>query len=363
MSAKRIDKWEDEVDDDDDEEDFVPGAYDEEEDDSDAHYDDEVDPEDFPLLLEGEMFIDKVKGLCYEQDGLFFLLCKTTFPDGSFSFGAPIVGSPLLFAGWIKEPGNWMEFEVRISKEPMSMDPLETELLKAQEERQSNSRPKTATKTGVGMIDQKESTTKRDLKAPPSYSLKKSSGNTKDPDQVYKRNSGVLSSKAAVTKSDDTADNAIFVVSGTQIRNEGHENRNFTFRGSYRCQPQSPIERLHLICSIQAVEKGAAGSGKAVSAKTSSEAATSKKRSRSIGNDDDSVEENAFVAYQELIDLHDDTRLSTKELRRKYYGNGETTGENGKMQSVDTKRFKGTNDGGTTKEKVDDEDDDDAYGF
>mmetsp|Transcript_4803 Transcript_4803/g.13868 ORF Transcript_4803/g.13868 Transcript_4803/m.13868 type:complete len:364 (+) Transcript_4803:109-1200(+) len=363
MSGKRSDDWEDEVSD--DEEDFVPGAYDDEEDDdSDVAYNDEVDPEDFPVILDGEMFVDKVKGLCYEKDGLFCLVCKTSFPDGSFSFGAPMTDRPLLFAGWIKDPGNWLEFEVLFSKEPMSTDQLEIELLKAQEERQTSSESESTTKTDVDMIDKKSTITNHNLKAPPSYSLKKSSEKFKNPSRDCNTKCGVSDSKPLNFNSkSDTQENTIFVVSGTQIQNEGNENCKFTFRGAYRSPPPPMTDRLNLICSIQSIDKGAVASGAAVSAATSSAASTRKKRKRSTGNEDDSIEGDSIVAYQELIGLHDDTRLSTEELRRKYYGTGETMGEiNGEVNSSENKRFKGTHDGSSGK-KVEDDDDDDAYGF
>ena len=97
---------------------------------------------------------------------------------------------------------------------------------------------------------------------------------------------------------------------------------------------------------------------------TTAVAAASSKRDRSGGGDDDSVEGNVGVAYQEVIDLHDDTRLSTEELRKRYYGSGDNNkGEYGKMDSVDNKRLKGTDGKGYPKEDDEEDDDDDAYGF
>ena len=49
----------------------------------------------------------------------------------------------------------------------------------------------------------------------------------------------------------------------------------------------------------------------------SQEVASAKKRNRE--GDDDSVDNNNEVDFQELIDLHDEAGLSTDELRRRYY--------------------------------------------
>jgi len=381
MSAKGFDEWEDERDD--DEEDFVPGGYDEEEVDDCVDYDDdEVDLEDFPSILPGEMFVDKAKGLCYEQDGLFSLTCKTSIPAETFTFGAPVMGSPLLFTGWIKDPGSWMEFEVFFSSEPMSTDPLEMKLLEAQEEQFSIIRSETAKNTGDGDDDNKKSPAKGNLKVPPSYPFKESSVSLKDtaehcnqtpPPSNFsvvnsaKANEGKMSHVKNPTENHLTQssarNNMIFVVSGSRIGIDDINDRNITFRGAYRCPSQNSIERIHLICSIQTLDIPATGSGTAMSVAATSVAATSKKRNRSTIDDDNSVEENACVAYQELIDLHDDTRLSTEELRQKYYGGGDTKGEDDKIRAVDTKRLKGTYDRGNSKQGVEDEDDDDAYGF
>ena len=82
--------------------------------------------------------------------------------------------------------------------------------------------------------------------------------------------------------------------------------------------------------------------------------------------DDDSVDGNAGVEYQELIDLHDDTRLSTEELRKRYYGSGDSKNEWGINSAADNKRLKGTKTDTVFQRKDaddDDDDDDDAYGF
>jgi len=308
--------------------------------------------------------MDKAKGLCYEQDGVFCLVCKTSIPAGTFTtFETPVIDSPLVFAGWIKDPCRWMEFEVLFSKEPgMLTDPLEMKLLEAQEEQQQL---ENGSSIDDNWMKEKKSPAKGNLKAPPSYALKESPGNLKD---TVERKCN-LKAPPSTSKAGDST-NTIFVVSGCQIGNDDDtpDDRKISFRGAYRCPSNTPFERLHLICSIQthdgATSGSAASSGAAAaSAGTSSVAAAgSKKRNRSSGDDDDSVEGNVGVAYQELIDLHDDTRLSTEELRNRYYGSGDKKGEDGEKRAASTKRLKGRYNKGNNKKDVED-DNDDAYGF
>ena len=150
MSAKKFDDWEDEE----EEEDFVPEDYDDEEGDDCVDDDeDEDDPEGFPSVLQGQFFMDRTKGLCYEQDGSFCLVCKTSIPGRTFPFEAPVIDSPLVFAGWINDPNRWMEFEVIFSKEQMSMDPLQIQLLEAQEQKQLSNGSSTIVTTGNDSMD------------------------------------------------------------------------------------------------------------------------------------------------------------------------------------------------------------------
>lgn len=160
--------------------------------------------------------------------------------------------------------------------------------------------------------------------------------------------------------------NMVFIVSGAQIGNDGENGCSVSFRGAYRCPTKTSVGRLHLICPIQTLDRStcssAVGSTAIASMASSSVASASKKRNRP-GNDDDSVEGSVGVAYQELIDLHDDTRLSTEELRNKYYGVGEKKGSHRKQYTADTRRLKVTNDRENKERDLDDDDNDDAYGF
>jgi len=385
MSSDLFDDFEDEE----EEEDFVPEDYDDEGDDYvDQGNDEEDDPEDFPSVLHGEMFMDETKGLCYEQDGVFCLVCKTSIADGTFSFEAPVIGSPLVFAGWISDPNRWMEFEVRFSKEQMSKDPLQIQLLEAQEQKQMCNRSLKTIKTDSDHIDDnlmaKKSPPKGNLKSPPAYAVKEdlSSLNTTSakcsPQHSPLKSAAGIANEAKgklgqefpngtppcdVSENDmkSTAqNNMIFVVAGSQIGTSEIDDVGVSFRGAYRRPSKASVERIYLICPIQtqgSTSTSAAGGTAAV-------AAASKKRIRSESGDDDSVERNAGVAYQELIDLHDDSRLSTEELRKRYYGIGDKKGESGKKYATDIKRLKGGTKNKNFQEEEDDEDDDDdAYGF
>lgn len=180
MSAKIIDDWEDGEDEDEDEDDFVPDDYDDEvEDEEGANYvghdDSEDDPDNFPSLLEGPLSIDKTKGICYGQEGAFFLVCKTPFPAKTFTFEAPVIDSPLVFSGWIHDSSRSMKFEVVFSKEQMSKDPLQIQFLEEQEKKQLCHRSLTRTRTKTNNVyidDNRAERNGGNLKAPPSYSLK-----------------------------------------------------------------------------------------------------------------------------------------------------------------------------------------------
>ena len=366
MSAKKFDDWEDEE----EEEDFVPEDYDDEEGDDCVDDDeDEDDPEGFPSVLQGQFFMDRTKGLCYEQDGSFCLVCKTSIPGRTFPFEAPVIDSPLVFAGWINDPNRWMEFEVIFSKEQMSMDPLQIQLLEAQEQKQLSNGSSTIVTTGNDSMDdnwmEKKSPAKGNLKVPPSYSVKEKSDISIDnarksssKDFPIKSTAGdvIESNKGKMSHQNDM----IFVVSGSQIGDDGIDGISISFRGSYRCLSKASVEKLYLICPIQTVDGSTSTS---VAGGIAAVAAASTKRNRSSNDDGESVEGNIGVAYQELIDLHDDTRLSTDELRKRYYGSGDKKEERGKRHAPDNKRFKGTSNRGHHEKDVEDDDDDDAYGF
>ena len=192
-------------------------------------------------------------------------------------------------------------------------------------------------------MEGKKTPAKGNLKAPPAYSLIDNGDNVKET---------IVCGKTNAEKS--VRDDSVFVVSGTQIDNNKKDFRKIEFRGLYRPSSAS-IKRLHLICSIQANDgeaSSAAMTSGAVAA-TSVAAAASKKRNRSDVDDDDSIGATGGVAYQELFALHDDSRLSTEDLRRKYYGSGDRNEEDTNTKKRASK--------GTCNTR--DDDGDDAYGF
>jgi hypothetical protein len=353
-------EWDDDEEEE-EEEDFIPDA---DEDDDDAYEVEDEDGEDegsIPTFLQGELFIDQSKGLCYEDQGGFCLVCQTSL-DGSFDFRSPPVDKPLGFAGWIKNPSQWLEFVLVFSKEAEPKDELELKLLKMQEE-----------KTGVNDdfkndgSDAKKSSGKGNLKAPLSYSMESADGKTSAAQSKLK-------SPPSYSVTDDNISTAsqgtVFVVSATHQGDDGGKLRRVSLRGVYR-SPTTFISRLYLISTVQVEEnsfdstaekKGAsrsAGTHAPGPAGAAAAAAPARKRSRSDRDDDESVEGSGGVEYQELIDLHDDAGLSTEELRRRYYGGG-IGDDDTKMPSADkSKRVKGS----SKKNDEDDEDDDDAYGF
>ena len=409
MSEFIQDDWEDE------EEDFVPGEYDEDDGDDDIEDDDEEEEDDpgvFPSVLQGEIFMDETRGLCYEDDGSFSLVCKTSIPAQTFAFESPKIDSPLTFAGWINDPNYRMEFEVLFTKEPMSDDPLQIQLLEAQKQKELYNAASTTMKSDNDCNDHdlmgKKSSAKGNLKAPPMKTDngcndgdlmgKKSSakGNLKDPpmktdngcndgDLMGKKSSAKGNLKAPPDyslkeKSDDGSaikvqanmghkkadikseaqNDIIFVVSGAQIGDIRGNMPAINFRGAYKYPSIFPCKKLHLICPIQTID---VSTSDAVGGTAAVAAASKHRNSRSSDNDSD--EGNSNVAYQELIELHDDTRLSTEELREKYYGSGDKRSKDEKQHATEKKRPRVKHDFGYQKNEADndEDDDDDAYGF
>lgn len=374
--------WEEIDDGDEDEEDFDPEDCDDDEESVEIvdDHDVEDDPENFPSILQGQLFFDERKRICYEQDGTFCLVCNNSFPQ-SFTFEAPLIDIPMVFVGWIHDPSRKMEFEVVFSKESMSEDPLQIQLLEAQENIPLCQGSSTRTKTDNKYIDDACAKKKSgSLKAPPLHSLKTnqdatgtansevSSSNMKagnireiDEGEMSHRKSISITPSSEIAKigTKSAHQDMLFIVSGSQIGNNPTDGSSISFRGAYRCPSKALVKRIHLICPIQMLD---ASKLSAFPGGEATVAAASKKRIRPGSDDDEFVEGNAGVAYQELIDLHDDTRLSTEELRNRYYGSGE---KNGKYQNnvADIKRLKGISNGGCHKKDVEDDDDDDAYGF
>ena len=349
------DEWHNDDDDsEEEEEDFMPDDDGLGDSDLDAGEEDDENPADIPPFLEGDLFRDPARGgaLCYEQEGVFCLVCQSALPSNIFDFRSPPTGQPLKFAGWIQTPSNFMEFSVEFSRQPASDDPLEEKLLKAQDDKNATAGQQKQSSKASG-----------NLKAPPSYSAKSDEGSQKSPPKSNLKAPPSYSVQEAKTDPVNSDDNgALVVISATRVQ-DGKEgaDRNVTFRGAYRPPSDAAVERLCLISSVQVEEASSgAAAGDAVAPPA---AAASRKRRRSAADDDDSVEGRGGVEYQELIDLHDDAGLSTEELRRRYYGGGgggkgtpdEQAGGDSKIAAT-SKPFGDTNDN-------DSDDDDDDIGF
>jgi hypothetical protein len=357
-------EWE--VDDeDDDEEDFVPDADDEDDEDFRDEHEEDGGYASFPTFLEGDLFMDKLKGLSYERAGSFSLKCQQSVPV-CFSIESPVLNTILKFGGWIQDPNDWMEFDTVFCKQALSSDPFELRILQAQEERMSL--------VGSGRVSSfnrespmKHASAKANLKSPPSYSLNDSTNDDEESDQDKKspakaklKEKPSLLQKAEFLspfdkKSATEKDEFVFVMTGLQTG--GDSDRRISFRGAY-CKPPGPSKTLYLICSI-----GLNGDNSAVVNASSnvapSEAASARKRTRSDREDDDSVEGKSGVEYQELIDLHDDAGLSTEALRQRYYGGGSGNVSRAASSAAKTK----PDDSGSSTGNRNDDDDDDAYGF
>lgn len=381
-------EWEDEEQD--EGEDFVPDEYDEDDDDEYDEEEDEDPEDDIPTFLHGEIIIDSTSNKNVKFVGSnFCLVCQTP----TFAIGTPSIGK-YLFVGWVVDPGIGLEFVVYFSKQPLStVDPLEMKLLEAQEKEflvagiDENKEISSGEKIGNDSIDDKwmndKKSSGKNLKAPPMYSLIKKGDAVKDTTECAGNNAEKSTfKKSPAMKSDEAKtpgdfvdagagemtpvkhpnskvarDDSVFVVSGTQIGSNEKGNKNITFRGSYRCPSENSCERIHLICSVQAIDGAASGTAMTSGAAACGVAVSASKKRNRV--DDDSVGD-GDVAYQELIDLHDDTRLSTEDLRKKYYGSEDRKGKDTKKRAS-----KGTY--GTSSNNGDDDDDndneDDAYGF
>lgn len=395
-------EWQ-EDDEEEEEDDFIPGADDEEDGDYDLEEDDDDDddPDAVPSFLEGNLFMDMTKRtLCYEQEGSFSLICQTSLPssNNTFDFRTPPTGHALLFAGWMQNPSNWLEFSVEFSRQPVSGDPMEEKLLKAQEEKDACTAASQETassgnkKTDEGYDDEeqddgkaasaKNPATTGSLKAPPSYS-------SNNGEESRKQSPPTSSLKAprsySLKKGPDAAekDDSLVIISATQVKDNANDStdnnkRTITFRGAYRPPGTADVRSLCIISTVQVEEASAATAAAAAAGACSSSGATagavvpaagSRKR-RQSGNDnddDDSIEARGGVEYQELIDLHDDAGLSTEELRRRYYGSGAARDH---PNDNDTKKPAAKALDGEIEErkpsggpKKDDSDDDDDYGF
>jgi hypothetical protein len=352
MSAKRAEEYydDDDDDDDDDEGDFVPGADDEDEDDLGDEDDDDLDNLEPPPYLQGQLANDERLAGCFtfqsEPEGKFRLSSTGSIPE-AWSLQNPVTTKPVEFGGWIQHPGKWYNFHLNITKidsQSVLNDPLSKTLLDAQEKNQ----PINGELQLDGKIPAEDvKMPAAGLKSPPKEGLSSSSPSLKKPPPYSLKEPPSAESaqlKKAPPSSSSSEDDLVYRIIGKQVEAEG--DSSMEFHGFFR-PPTADKTRLFLICSVQVTHAGAA----AASAKAPPAAAakaTSKRSSRdNDDDDDDSVTNDGGVEYKELIALHDDARLSTEELRLKYYG-----GAPG-LKPAPRKRAK------STATEADDDDDDD----
>ena len=221
------DEWNDD-DDSEEEEDFMPAGYDEDDGDSDLEGEDfDEDPSAFPPFLEGNLFMDPARSgaLCYEQEGVFCLVCQSSLPSKKFDFQSPPTDTPLMFAGWVQTPANFMEFFVEFSRQAPSDDPLEEKLLKAQDEKNAiaGQEKQSVTKSpGDDDEETKKASASGSLKAPPSYSLKEDDSELKKsaPESNLKAppSYSVQGTKASTDK------DSLVAMTATQVKDSGGSN-------------------------------------------------------------------------------------------------------------------------------------------
>lgn len=267
----------------------------EEDDDEESDDDDNPSEEEFvPNFLQGELIMDDTTSSISYRSNRFCLICDQ---PSKFEIDRPILNCPITFQGWIQNPNISMKFNIVFSKKPIrSLDPLELNLLLEQEKESSE----TNTENRKCCYDDND---------------------------VGKSDSKLSSAKEPSSKLQMMQE--VFVVNGTQIgENSIGENneRKITFQGAYRC-PQICVQKLRLICSVQTNYGGAVAQAMASGAPAAiNTASASRKRDRSHLDNYESNGGNG-VAYQELINLYDDSRLSTEALKRKYLENYDMEGD------------------------------------
>jgi hypothetical protein len=349
MSAKRAEDYYDD-DDDDDEGDFVPGADEDEDSVADDDDDDDLENLEPPPYLQGKLANDERLAGCFtfqsEPEGKFRLSSTGSIPK-DWSLQNPVTTKPVEFGGWIQHPAKWYNFSLDITKansQSVLEDPLSKKMLDAQE----NNQPINGELLMDGKMPAKDGKMPAaGLKSPPKeYSSSSSPSLKKPPPYSLKEPPSAESAqlKKAPPSSSSSEDDLIYSITGKQVEAEG--DSIMEFHGFIR-PPTAEKTHIFLIGSVQVTHAAtAAASAKAPPAAVAAKAAA--KRSSRDDEDDDSVTNDGGVAYNELIALHDDARLSTEELRLKYYG--------GALDGAKAQRKR-------AKSAVAEDDDDDDIGF
>ena len=325
--------------------------------------DDEGESSQDPPFLEGQLFAKGNSVIQFVGDN-FFLIGGG---NPSWSLQSPLLEKPVDFAGNLGS--DEVTFSVQITQQDKAtIDPLEAKLLDAQEQKRKEI-------SANGKKDDNDDIKKPHLKSPPSYSLKSPpsyslkappSYSLKEPPTTGDADSKLLKqpppgSTVASTSGGDT----VCVMSGVQVESSS-SGKIRNFRGIFYPPSDSKIEKLFLICSLRHLEEEVVVPAAAGAAATTTgpippvAAAAARKRHRSEEDDDD-VGNDGNVAYQELIDLHDDSRLTTEQLRAKYYGGGggvsSEPAEESKKPAASSSTIK------RAKPALEEEDDDDECGF
>jgi hypothetical protein len=288
--------------------DFFPAIDDDDDDFDDDELDDENSSDDdaIPPFLQGDLIVDPTDNetIIYKQNGSFYLKSQEKIPS-TWSLRNPLLPKPIKFGGWIQNPTGWIDFQVQISKQ-YSIDPLDEKLLKAQQESLpiSNKNDDDSKFPAKAKSDDPDEiickpapspTTpfKPGLKAPPSYSLK-------EPPSYAQQ-------KLPATELEKKRAQIACNITASQVGTGERINFRGVFYPAYDGQQNIP-----LFCYVRVDEQG----GETTTSTAPAAAASSRKRDR-FDDDDDHAGSNG-VAYQELIDLHDEAGLSTDELKNRY---------------------------------------------
>jgi hypothetical protein len=287
--------------DEEDEGDFFPEMDDDDEDfdDDEMDYENSGDDDAIPPFLQGDLMVDPTdtETIIYKQNGSFCLKSQEKIPS-TWSLRNPVLPKPIKFGGWIQNPTGWIDFQVQISN-LYSIDPLDEQILKAQQgslpiSHKNDDDSKFPAKAKSDDPDEKLS----DLKAPPSYSLK-------DPPSYAQQ-------KLPATESEKEGAKIACNITGSQVGT----GERINFRGVFY-PANDGQQNISLMCFVRVDEEG----GETTISTAPAAAASSQKRDR-FDDDDDNAGSNG-VAYQELIDLHDEAGLSTDELKKRYnFANG-----------------------------------------
>lgn len=282
--------------DDDDDDDFHPGFEDEDDDFSDDEGDEcEEEIDEIPPFLQGYLMAESTdtQTILFREHGTFCLKSEGKIPVG-WSLYKPLLAIPVSFKGWIRDPTKNMNFKVQIVEQEID-DSLDEKLLQAQREKLTSTATPRSEKEGQKKSASCLSLVDKDRKAPPDVS-------TKCPPLKPAK----LPFRASVLEG--KVKSKTYSIVGSAF----DEQRYVSFRGVF-CPATTAEDKVFIICPTK-LENGAKQDGTRANPTHDPAAAAKRKR-----EDDDEDPGRFKIDYQELIDLHEDARLSGLELRKRHW--------------------------------------------